>query len=110
MAQIGEVAKRITLNHASSQGSIAGVINTMHSCNTSKKTKQKKQLNLRYFQSKNKRYFQTDSHTHTLSHTFQTGRSTVVMLEATFWGVRCNPVWRPRRYPDYFDGVQSGPL
>ena len=41
LAQIGKAAKRITLYHASSQGCMAGVINIMHGCYTSKKTKKK---------------------------------------------------------------------
>ena len=42
LAQIGKAAKRITLYHASSQGGMAGVINIMHGCYTSKKAKKKK--------------------------------------------------------------------
>ena len=41
MVQIGKAAKRITLYHASSQGCMAGVINIMHGCYTSKKAKKK---------------------------------------------------------------------
>ena len=42
LAQIGKAAKRITLYHASSQGCMAGVINIMHGCYTSKKAKKKR--------------------------------------------------------------------
>ena len=42
MVQIGKAAKRITLYHASSQGCMAGVINIMHGCYTSKKAKKKR--------------------------------------------------------------------
>ena len=42
MVQIGKAAKRITLYHASSQGCMAGVINIIYGCYTSKKAKKKR--------------------------------------------------------------------
>ena len=46
LAQIDKAAKRTPLCHASSQGSMAEVINIMHDCYILEKTKRKKQLSL----------------------------------------------------------------
>ena len=67
LAQIGKAAKRITLYHASSQGCMAGVINIMHGCYTSKKAKkkEKKATQIAIFTEQKKRgiYKQTRTHT-----------------------------------------------
>ena len=59
LAQIGKAAKRITFYHASSQGCMAGVINIMHGCYTSKKAKRKKATQFAIFTEQKKEVFTT---------------------------------------------------
>ena len=53
MAQTREAALRITLYHASSQGSMAGVINTMHCCNTPLRKQKTKHFDLQRWAKRN---------------------------------------------------------
>ena len=93
LVQKGKAAKRITLYHASSQGCIAGVINIMHGCYTSKKAR-KKATQFAIFTEQKKRYLQTNLHSHmqtihshhystvTFSYTFSSVTQSVPLLSS----------------------------